>query len=168
MRTRESAQLHTRHDGQRAILHEYLDPYFGKPIPIGGSILLAGVRYRTDLQAPTAIVSAVSFEYLLTLSNQKGTPPYLPGTNIPVQFACVVGPDGTYARSDGTIKDVVWFNQQLAIEAPQLTNEDSIPQAARDWVYPPPFEPDYDTAPPPPSPRAVEVVSRWSSPRLTL
>ena len=162
MRTRESAQIHTLYDGRRSIQHEYLDPYTGKPIPIGGSILLAGVRYHNDLQAPTAVMSADGFKSLLYYCKSMNENPKLPKTDVKLDFACVVDPDGTYARSDGSIKHVVWFNQQLALEGPQLALEgsqlalegpqhpqlalpqhsrlaiqDSIPQVARDWIDPP-------------------------------
>jgi hypothetical protein len=128
--TKESAQIHTRHDGERSIQHEYLDVYTGEPVEIGGCILLAGVRHKHDLEAPTAVMSEHEFNHLLVFSKAKGETPRLPKTQIPLEFACRVAQNGTYAYSDGSIKDVVWPKSQLAIEAP-------VPQLAQDWLYPP-------------------------------
>ena len=130
MRTRESAQIHTRHDGERSIQHEYCDPYTRRPIPIGGSILLAGVRHKDDLEAPTAVMSADGFKDLLYYYNSMNETPELPKTDVKLDFACRVADDGTYGYANGAIKDVVWPESKHGIERP-------LPELARDFLYHP-------------------------------
>ena len=143
MRTRESAQLHTRKDGERSIMHEYCDPYTGEPVSIGGAILLAGVRHKNDLQAPTAVMSEHGFEHRLAFSRSKGGPPTLPGTQTPLEFACRVASDGIYAYSDGSVKDVVWPKSQHVTARPTPDDLFYTPTIGAPQAYEPDQQPAF-------------------------